>query len=249
MLEALLPTAYGFALLLFRTGGLVATAPLFSLKSAPLEVKLGLCVAVSMAIFTGAGSPSAVLPAHLGALCADVLLETTLGLLAGLGGTVMLEAAAAAGQLAAQAMGLSYGAVVDPVNGIESTTIGELMRLLGLSTAIALGVHHEAILWLASSVRAVPPGTVGSVTEMARGSILQSLNAMALAIRLGFPFLAATTLGHAVLGALGRAAPQMHFSNLGFSVSILFGGGALWLATPPMLKLAAEATLSAFSAR
>ena len=115
--------------------------------------------------------------------------------------------------------------------------------------AIALGVHHEAIIWLASSVRAVPPGTVGSVTEMARGAILQSLNAMALAIRLGFPFLAATTLGHAVLGALGRAAPQMHFSSLGFSVSILFGGGALWLLTPPMLKLAAEATLSAFSAR
>jgi len=248
-MDALLPLAYGYALLLFRTAGLVATSPLFSLRSAPMEVKVGLSAAIAMAIFAGAGSPHAPLPAHLGALGSDVLLETALGLLAGAGGTLMLESAAAAGQLASQAMGLGYGAVLDPLNGAESTTVGELMRLLALALAVSMGVHKEAVVWLTHSAQSVPPGTVGSVTELARGAILQSLEAMALAIRLGFPYLAATTLGHAVLGALGRAAPQMHFSNLGFSVSILFGGGALWLATPSMLSLAAEATLSAFSGR
>lgn len=244
--EAFAPVAWGFVLVFFRTAALLMTAPLYSMRTLPLELRLALSTCVALAAFTGAGLPQAPLPPHFGALLADVTLETLLGLFAGNAVTFALEAAASAGQLTAQAMGLGYGAMLDPLNGAESTALGQLLRLLALAAALAIGVHREAVAWLAASVSQVPPGSVSGVADLARGAIVQALDAVALAVRLGFPFLAAVTLGHLVLGLVGRAAQQLHFSNLGFSVSILFGGGALWVVAPPMLRACAESALRFF---
>jgi flagellar biosynthetic protein FliR len=235
--------AYAFALVLFRTAGLVTAAPLFGMKNAPAQVRMALAVVLALTAFLGAGAGPAPLPPHFGALAVDVLLETMLGLFAGTAVRFAFEAAASAGQLAAQTMGLGFGATLDPLSGAESTTLGQLFRLLALGGALGLGLHRELIAWLATSVQQVPPGSVGDVTELAQGAIIEAVHAVALGVRLGFPFLAAITLGHLALGLLGRAAQQLHFSNVGFSVSILFGGGALWLLAPQAIRLCAEASL------
>ncbi|MCC6335751.1 MAG: flagellar biosynthetic protein FliR [Myxococcales bacterium] len=239
----LLPGAvYGFALVLFRTAGLVTAAPLFGMKNAPLQVRVALSFSLALVAFLAAGAGPAPLPPHLGALAVDVLLETGLGLVAGQAVRFVFEAAATAGQLAAQTMGLGFGATLDPLSGAESTTLGQLFRLLCLGLALGLGLHRELVTWLAASVQQVPPGSVEGLEVLARAAVLQGTQAIALGVRLGFPFLAAITLGHLVLGLVGRAAQQLHFSNVGFSVSILFGGGALWLLAPQTLALCAEAS-------
>lgn len=243
------PVAYAFALVLFRTAGLVTAAPLFGMKNAPAQVRVALAFALALVAFLGAGSGSAPLPPHVGALAVDVVLETLMGVFAGLAARFALEAAAAAGQLAAQTMGLGFGATLDPMSGAESTTLGELFRVLALGGALALGLERELVLWLASSVVQVPPGSIAGVEQLARGVVLEAVHAIVLGVRLGFPFLAAITLGHLCLGLLGRAAQQLHFSNVGFSISILFGGGALWLVAPRALQLCAEASLRFVHAR
>lgn len=235
--------AYAFALVLFRTAGLVTAAPLFGMKNAPAPVRIALSFMLALVAFLGAGAGPAPLPPHLGALAVDVLLETMMGLFAGVAVRFALEAAATAGQLAAQTMGLGFGATLDPMSGAESNTLGELFRVLALGAALALGLQRELVLWLASSVQQVPPGSVGDLSELARGAVVEAAHAIVLGVRLGFPFLAAITLGHLALGLLGRAAQQLHFSNVGFSVSILFGGGALWLIAPRAVSLCAEASL------
>ena len=247
-MESLAPVAYGFVLVFFRTAALLITAPVFGTRSLPAELRVALSVCIAFVAFTGAGLPQVAIPAHLGVLLSDVALETVLGLFAGNAVKFALEAAASAGQLTAQAMGLGYGAMLDPINGAESTALGELFRMLVLCAALAVGVHREAVVWLATSLTHVPPGSVSGLAELARGAIVQALEAIALSVRLGFPFLAAVTLGHLVLGLVGRAAQQLHFSNLGFSVSILFGGGAIWVVAPPMLRACALSALRFFPA-
>ncbi|MBL8918619.1 MAG: flagellar biosynthetic protein FliR [Myxococcaceae bacterium] len=242
-MEVLAPLAWGFGLVLFRSLGFVIGSPLFGMTVGPAQVRVALGASLSLVAFLGAGAPRATLPAHFGGLLVAVLLETLMGLFAGLAVRFALEAAAMAGQLAGLTMGLGFGALLDPLNGAESTTLGQLFRMLALSAALALGLERELVSWLARSVVVVPPGTIESVTELARGAVTQALAAIALGIRLGFPFVAATTLGQLALGLLGRAAQQLHFSNVGFSVSILFGGGALWLAAPSALALCAQASL------
>lgn len=235
--------AYAFMLVLFRTSGLVIAAPLFGMKNAPAPVRIALSFGLAMVAFLGAGAGPVPLPAHFGGLFVDVLLETMMGVFAGVSVRFALEAAATAGQLAAQTMGLGFGATLDPMSGTESNTLGELFRVLALGGALALGLHRELVVWLASSVQQVPPGSIADVSELARGAVVEAAHAIVLGVRLGFPFLAAITLGHLSLGLIGRAAQQLHFSNVGFSVSILFGGGALWLIAPRALALCSEASL------
>jgi flagellar biosynthetic protein FliR len=239
--------AYGFALVLVRTAGLVTAAPLFGLKNAPVQARIGLSFGLALVTYLAAGAGPVPLPPHLGALAVDVLLETLLGVFAGLAVHFVFEAAAIAGQLAAQTMGLGFGATLDASSGAESTALGQLFRLLALGAALGLGLHRELVTWLAASVQQVPPGSVDGLEGLARGAVVEAAHAMALGVRLGFPFLVAITLGHLALGLLGRAAQQLHFSNVGFSISILFGGGALWLATPLAVRLCAEASLRAVS--
>jgi len=56
-----------------------------------------------------------------------------------------------------------------------------------------------------------------------------------------FPVLAAVTIGHLSLGLLNRTTPQLGLSNIGFSVALLAGAGALYLVAPPRALMAAEA--------
>lgn len=235
--------AYGFMLVLFRTAGLVTAAPLFGMRNAPLQVRVALSFVLALVTYLAAGAGPAPLPPHLGALVADVVAETAMGVFAGMVVHFVFEAAATAGQMGAQTMGLGFGATLDPLNGAESTTLGQLFRLLALGAALGLGLHRELVTWLAASVQQVPPGSVDGVETLARGAVLQAAHTLALGVRLGFPFLVAITLGHLALGLVGRAAQQLHFSNVGFSISILFGGGALWLAAPLAIRLCAEASL------
>jgi flagellar biosynthesis protein FliR len=59
--------------------------------------------------------------------------------------------------------------------------------------------------------------------------------------------LAAATLGHLVLGAAGRMAPQLNLSSVGFSVSLLAGGLALFALAPTLVQLVAQHAMASFS--
>ena len=55
-------------------------------------------------------------------------------------------------------MGLSYGSVIDPLHGADSTAISELLSMFALAAMITTGVHREAIAWLCRSFIEIPPG-------------------------------------------------------------------------------------------
>jgi flagellar biosynthesis protein FliR len=50
---------------------------------------------------------------------------------------------------------------------------------------------------------------------------------------------------YAITGILSRSAPQLSLANVGFSIAILAGGGALYLVVPQAAELVARSTLAA----
>jgi flagellar biosynthesis protein FliR len=60
------------------------------------------------------------------------------------------------------------------------------------------------------------------------------------------PILAAVLAAYAITGILTRTAPQLSLSNVGFSIAILAGGGALYLVVPHAAELVARTTIAAF---
>jgi flagellar biosynthetic protein FliR len=241
-----LATAYGFALLLFRTTALFTTAPVLGAKVVPGRIRLGLSLGVALAVFAGAGAPAVAPPAGLASLVVAAAGETAVGLLAGLGARWLLEAALAAGHAAGLAAGLGFSAVVDPFTGAESNAVSQTIFVVAQGCAVALGVHREAIAWLARAAVAFPPGGPVDVPSLAVHTIGVGAVSIALSVRLAFPVMAAVLLGHAVMGVMGRMAPQLSLGAIGFSVAILAGGWALYLAAPAAAELAARAAFAAF---
>lgn len=240
-------TAYGFGLLLLRTLALCAAAPILGAKVVPPRVRLGIALALSFAVWSGAGAPAVAPPPGLLGLAAAAASETATGLLAGLAARFTLDAALAAGHLAGLSAGIGFSALVDPITGAESNAVSQTLFLTAQGSAVALGFHREAVAWLARSAVTWPPGAATGLTDLALRAIGQAAVAAALAVRLAFPVLAAVMLGHALMGVASRMAPQLSLGNVGFSVAILAGGLALWLAAPAAAELAARAAIAALA--
>lgn len=240
-MELHLPLIYGFALVLLRTTALFFAAPVLSARSVPPRIRLGLALFVALASFSGAGTPTVVPPESFTSLIGAAFSETALGVVAGLSARLVLEAALAAGQLVGLSAGLGFGATVDPIFGAESGAVGQLLSMAALGFAVALGLHREAIGWLAESVRQIPPGSPQDLHTLASTVIRQALYSATLAVRLAFPLWAATLLAHLGLGLAGRTAPQLNLTTIGFTLSMLAGGGALYVGAPTMAHLVAQA--------
>ena len=238
----LLAVAAAFLLVVIRCAGLFSVVPLFGLPAIPTRVRMAAAVAVSVAAFLGAGAPSFAAWDHADRFIVAALSEALLGLCAGLAARLVLDATTAAGSAIGISMGLSVAATYDPVHGSESPAVSQVLSLLALGFAVAGGIHREAVAWLCRSVIEMPPGSPISVSELAARVVGQAVGAIALAIRLAFPVLAAVTIGHLSLGLLNRSTPQLGLSNIGFTVALLAGVGALYLAAPSAALMAAEAT-------
>jgi len=246
-MEVLAGQGWGYLLVLLRTAGLLVSAPILGARVVPVRLRLSLSVALAMVVYTGAGSPVVPLPAGIPGLLLGVVAETALGLLAGLAARWVLDAAVAAGQVIGISMGIGYAALIDPGSGAQSNAPGELLLTLAQLCALALGIHREAIGWLARSVRMWPPGGDLPVESLASHAIGQAVLGATLAVRIAFPVLAAVLVGYALMGVLSRAAPQLSIASVGFSIAILAGGGALYLVVPHAAEVIARTTVAAFS--
>ena len=245
-MNLLLPPAAGFLLVLFRTTALMMVAPLFGTRTVPSRLRLSLSVVIAVTAFMAAGMPQFRAWDHSATLVTAIVAETVLGLTAGLAARFTLDAVTGAGAALSISMGIGFGAVLDPLHGAESSAISELLGMLALGLAVAAGLHREAIAWLCRSVVASPPGTAIDIRELAVRVVGAAADAAALSVRLAFPVMTAVIFGHITLGVLGRTAPQLNLSNVGFGVAILAGGGALYLLAPSMAAVAANAARAAF---
>ena len=245
-MDASLPTLWGFGLVLLRTVGLCMTAPLIGVRVVPGRFRVGLAFALAMAIHAGAGAPAVPLPSTLAGLGLAAAVETITGLLGGLSARWVLDAALAAGHVAGLSAGLGFSALIDPISGAESNGLSQLLSAGAQVAALSMGVHREAVAWLARAVMTWPPGSTPALGALAAQVIGHGLLAIVLAVRLAFPVMAAVLLGHATMGVMSKMAPQLSLSNVGFSIALLCGGLGIYLSAPAIAELVARAAVTAF---
>ncbi|MBI5546037.1 MAG: flagellar biosynthetic protein FliR, partial [Deltaproteobacteria bacterium] len=135
----------------------------------------------------------------------------------------------------------------DPFNGAAGSGAGQLFSMLTLGLAVAANIHGEAVAWLARSVATPPPGQEVELTHLAQTVITSAIWACALSVRLAMPFAGAALLAHVGMGVLGRAAPQLNLSSIGFSLSLAAGGTAIYLLAPMVAEVAVRAAMAVFA--
>jgi flagellar biosynthetic protein FliR len=240
------PMAFGFLLVLFRCAGLFMVAPIFGVKSVPPQVRMALALAVSLVAFQAAGLPRFAEWDRAGALIGAMVVESLTGISVGLAARLCIEGAVAAGNAASLSMGIGFAAVIDPIHGSESNALSELLLFTALAAALAAGLHREAIAWFCRSVIDIPPGSARSIPELASTVIAEAARGCSLAIRLGFPVMAAVLFGYIALGLVGRASPQAQLGNVGYAVALLAGGVALYLVAPHLAEIVARSARATF---
>ena len=216
-------------LVLLRCTGFVVTAPIFGHRAAPRPVKAGLAaiLAISLAgtAVVAPGAQPIVLAAPI-----ELLIGVALGFTMALG----FSAVESASRLLSIQMGLSLGAVFDPVGGEASTPFDPLFAIMAGLLFLALNLHLAVVGILADSFTTLPIG--GAWPTSLFGAVAQLIAlSVELAIRVAMPLALILMLAELAVALISRAIPQVNVFFLGLPLKILLGIGLVAIALPQIL--------------
>jgi flagellar biosynthetic protein FliR len=216
-------------LVLLRGPGFVATAPILGHRSVPAQVKVGLAGVLAVSLAGSAPVAPGAAPVLVAAPL-ELLVGVALGFTLGLGFAVV----DAASRLLSIQMGLSLGAVFDPVGGEASTPLEPLFAVMAGLLFLALNLHLAVIRVLAQSFTALPIG--GGLPAGLFGSATQLIAlALELAVRVAMPLALVLLLVELAVAMISRAIPQINVFFLGLPLKILIGIALIAIALPGLL--------------
>lgn len=223
LMQELGPDRVGaFFLVLARISPLFLLAPLFSSKLVPRRVRGIVAVALAIGLSPVAGA-DLQLPTETYAFAALMAKE----LLIGLGFAFALGALFASVQIAGSFLdtmiGFSFGSLVDPVTGNQSTVIQQLYGLVGLLVFIAIGGEAWVIRGLAGTYDIVGLLEYPQLDAMVSGALVAFSQIFLSAIQVAGPVILALTLTDAAFGVVSRVVPQLNVFQVGFPAKVVVG--------------------------
>ena len=227
--DPLVPTLFGFLLVLARVSGVFALVPLPGFQATPPLARIVLSVMLTLALFSRWPRVTGM-PASAPALLMWVLPELAIGVVIGLGVAFILEAFLMAAQVLSLNAGFSFAQTIDPSTQAESGVLLVFAQLAGGLIFLSLGLDREVIRTLAYSLEVHPAGSwIGKAA--AEPFLRLGGDMLALALRLAMPGIALLVLADVALGLLGRLNAQLQLLTLAFPLKMM---GALvligWLA-------------------
>ncbi|TPV95492.1 MAG: flagellar biosynthetic protein FliR [Myxococcales bacterium FL481] len=139
-----------------------------------------------------------------------------------------------AGELMGIEMGLSFGAVVDPLSNADTTPVSAIFGHLAVQMFLALGLDRSVIAALAYSVERQPLGTARLSGDTAVGLAALGDGMFMTGVRIALPVLGAVFVLKLAMALLTRVAPKLQIFTLAFSLSILVGLYVLRSAVPSL---------------
>jgi flagellar biosynthesis protein FliR len=220
-MELLAPTSVAtLVLLVFRVGGVVLAAPVFSAKMLPVTLKTSIVVVLSWLLH----------PMALGAVNGEVrlttghvLTEMLVGLAMGLGAAVLIGAAEAMGDLLAVHIGLSGASALDPLTSISVPVLGQFANLFAVTLMLSVDGHLVMLGALAKSLQMIPVGSEANLAAGASAMVALGSSLFVIGLRFAAPVLATVLLANVALAILTRAAPQLNILSIAFPIQIAVG--------------------------
>ncbi len=208
-----------FTLVLGRISGLIVIAPIFGSLTLPRQVRALLAVALALLVtpvYLNTTLPPVTDVASYAHLMAN---EVAIGLLLGLGVTIMFSGIQVAGQIVSQMSGLSLADVFDPGFDESVSMFTQLFHFLTMAVFVAIGGHRIMIEAVLETFAWAPPGHAAlgeTYVDTLTGLMSQSF---ALGIHAAAPLMIALFLSTVVLGLIGRTLPQINIIAVGFGIN------------------------------
>jgi len=216
---------------LTRVLALLAAAPVLGQTRIPMRVRIGLGVAIVLAISPSLPSMPRIAPASAEGMLVAAY-QIVIGLAIGFSLRLVFTAVEMAGDLVGLQMGLGFAMFYDPGNVQHTPILGQFMSLLATLVFLAINGHLLVISTLAQSFYALP-----ITTEPLQGGLFQTLAqhgaiVFVAGLQLALPLIITMLVVNLSLGVLTRAAPQLNIFAVGFPVTLAIGFGALILTLP-----------------
>ncbi|HWT24638.1 MAG TPA: flagellar biosynthetic protein FliR [Solirubrobacteraceae bacterium] len=223
----------GFALVLARIAPLFVLAPLFSSKTLPPRARtfVALALALGIAPIATQAPGDGAIPVDALGLAGLMVKEVLVGTAFSFGLAALFAALSAAGSVLDTLVGFSFGGLVDPVTGTQSSILSQLYSMVGVLVFIAIGGDAWVIQGLARTYEAVPLLEAPHVGSMVEGAQVAFSGLFAAAIQVSAPVLLALVITDAALGVVSRVVPQLNVFAVGFpakvAVAVLIVGASL----------------------
>ncbi|HEX6458952.1 MAG TPA: flagellar biosynthetic protein FliR [Thermoleophilaceae bacterium] len=212
----------GFILVLARVSPLFLLAPIFSSRMVPARARGVLAVAISFGLAPLAlhGQKLSFDAMTLGGLLGKEIL---VGLAYAFALAAVFAAISVAGSLLDTAIGFSYGSLLDPITGTQSTILAQLYAMVGVLIFIALDGDHWMIEGLARTYQLVPITKFPSIGALVGGADKAFISIFGSAIELAAPVMLAALLTDCALGLVARVMPQLNVFAVSFPAKIAVG--------------------------
>lgn len=214
-----------------RIGAMMLANPVFGSRSVSVRIRIILTLVLTLLV-----APLLPPPPDVDAFSSLSFLislhEILIGLALGFTLQLIFSAFVMSGDYVANAMGLGFASMVDPVNGVNVPIISQFVLLLTFLLFFAFGGHALLIEVLVTSFVALPVGLPS--LDPARALMIASWASQmfGLAVLVSIPVVASLLLVYIALGVMTRAAPQLNIFSVGFPLTILAGFVALILVLP-----------------
>ncbi len=213
---------------LFRVSAFFMTVPLFGSQLVPTRIRLYLSISFTLMLWPMIDAqlwPTVDLPQALMITLQQLLIGLAMGLMV----QVLFQIPALAGQIISMQNGLGFAMMVDPVNGINVASIGQLYLLMANLLFLSMNGHLVVLQVLAASFETLPIGRGGLSLNDFYHLIEQGSWLFSAALLIALPAITALLLVNLAFGLMARLAPQLNIFAIGFPFAMVFGLLVLWV--------------------
>lgn len=234
-----------------RVLALFISAPVLSMRSVPVRVKVALAFFITVAAQASL-PPMPVIALDSAQAFEAVIQQLVIGLALGFSARIVMAGIEFAGELIGLQMGLNFAAFFDPISASQSTAVS---RFFGTSAAWLFIVMNGHLLLTTAVIQSFHAFPVAA-PEAAPLAFLSSMQPQlwgAEVFRLGLwialPIITMLLFMNLVLGLISRVASQINIFAIGFPITLGVGLVGITLTLPFMeqpFTMALERMLAQF---
>ncbi len=210
---------FGFFLVLARVSPLFLVAPGFSSQMLIPRVRSVLAVALALGV-TPLAAHGQTIPQGALAVVGLLIVNFLVGLALAYAIACVFGAVQAAGVLADSFGGLSFGSMVDPINGNPGGTMTNLYSIVGLAMFLVVGGDAWTLRGLTTTFTAVPIADPVQVGPMVAAAESACASLLVGAVEIAAPLMLAMIITDISLGMISKVVPQVNVFAVGFTVKI-----------------------------
>ncbi|MEM9603867.1 MAG: flagellar biosynthetic protein FliR [Pseudomonadota bacterium] len=214
-----------------RISAMLLANPVFGSRSVPVRVRIVMSAALTVLVSPLVGTVTPIDPVSAAGLWIT-LNEILIGLAMGLALALLFSVFVMAGEQMANAMGLGFASMVDPLNGTNVPIVSQFLQLIAFLLFFGVSGHTLVIELMVSSFELMPVGQSVVALESIWALTAWASQMFVGAALLSIPVIAMLLLVYIALGVMTRAAPQMNIFSVGFPLTILSGFVSIMLVLP-----------------